>query len=284
MHRILREPLVHFALLGAVLFAAYRLVAPADRATSTVVISSDQIASIAAQLRGVHQRPPTAEELARAVDARVHDEILYREGVALGLDRDDPVIRNRVKQKMELLADDAATVEPSDADLQAYLVSHPELFALPATVSFEQIYFDPTRHGAALASDLTRARDRLRSGGSVSGDQTLLPRLMETARLDDVETSFGSAFEKAVQALPVATWSEPVRSTYGYHLVRVAARTDARMPSLADARDVVFREWTHQRTVEAKERLYRSLRARYSVVIAPLPDTRPQTARAGDAR
>ena len=282
--RILREPLLHFAVLGAALFGVYRFVAPTQSDTSTIVISTEQIASIAAQFRGTWQRPPSREELERLIEARVRDEVLYREGLAMGLDRDDPVVRNRVKQKMEVLSEDALTAEPTDAELQAYLDAHTDQFALPASVSFQQIYFDPARRSRGLDIDARRARAVLQAGGRVSGDQTLLPAHMERAYPPDIEAAFGAAFETSVRSLSVGTWSEPVRSTFGYHLVRVSARTDSRAPALADARDVVAREWLRAQNVAARERLFQSLRARYAVSIAPFPGTASLTANIGSPR
>jgi hypothetical protein len=282
--RILREPLLHFALLGGALFGVYRLVSPRPMDASAIVISSDQIVAIAEQFRGVWQRAPTRAELDRLIEARVRDEILYREGVALGLDRDDPVVRSRVKQKMEVLAEDALTAEPTAAELQAYLDAHPALFELPAAVSFDQVYFDPARRDSALESDMRYAREVLSAGGRVAGDPTMLPKRMEHAPPADVQATFGAAFEAAVRAAPAGTWSEPVRSSFGYHLVRVTERTAARAPTLADAHDAVLREWSRARAAEAQERLYRSLRSRYSVEIAPITEAVPLTASAKEPR
>jgi len=284
LNRVVREPLLHFALLGATLFGAYRLVSPVQIDTSRIVISSEQIASLAEQFRRAWQRPPSRDELDRLIEARVRDEVLYREGLALGLDRDDPVVRNRVKQKVEILSEDALTAEPTDTELQAFLDAHPEQFALPASVSFEQIYFDPARRGDTLDASLRRARETLQLGRPAGGDQTMLPAQMERAVPSQIEAAFGATFETVVRYLPVGTWSEPVGSSFGYHLVRVSAKTDSKVPTLADARDVVAREWLRAHTVEARERLYASLRARYSVVIAPIPETAPMTATAGSLR
>jgi hypothetical protein len=251
---------------------------------SAIVISSDQIVAIAEQFRGLWQRAPTRAELDRLIEARVRDEVLYREGVALGLDRDDPVVRSRIKQKMEVLAEDALTAEPTAAELQAYLDAHPAVFALPAAVSFDQVYFDPARRGSALESDMRHAREVLRAGGRVAGDPTMLPKRMEHAPPADVQATFGAAFETAVRAAPAGTWSEPVRSSFGYHLVRVTERTAARAPTLADAHEAVLREWSRERAAEAQERLYRTLRSRYSVEIAPITDAVPSTASAKEPR
>jgi hypothetical protein len=284
LNRLLREPLLHFAVLGAALFGVYRVVAPRGSDTSAIAISSDQIVSMAEQFRSVWQRPPTREELEQLIAARVHDEVLYREGLALGLERDDPVVRNRVRQKVEALAEDASTAVPTDAELQAYLDAHRQQFVRPAALSFEQVYFDPARREATLESDVGRAREALRAGRPAAGDPTLLPPQMERALPADIQAVFGAEFEAAARSLPAGPWSEPIRSSFGLHLVRVTARTESSAPMLGEARDAVLREWSRARSVEARERFYASLRERYSIEIAPIPKTAPLTARSEESK
>ena len=269
--RLIREPLLHFAVLGAALFAAYTLFRPASSDSSAIVVSGDRIAAIVARFRGTWQRPPSREELDALIDSYVREEVFYREGLALGLDRDDLVVRNRVKQKMEVLGEDAMAAEPSEADLQKYLDEHREVFAIPAALSFEQVYFDPDRHGDQLERDVRQSLAALRAGRDAVtfGDRTLLPPRMERALPPDIKGVFGDAFEKAVRDMPPGTWSGPMRSSFGYHLVRVIWKGEPVVPTLADAHDVVLREWTRAHTVDAREQLYRSLRKRYTVTIAP---------------
>ena len=185
IRRLLREPLLHFALLGAAIFGAYRLIAPPASDASEIVITADRIASITAQFSASHGgRPPYEEELRAAVDAYVRDEMLYREGLALGLDRDDPVVRNRIRQKADLLSEDALTSEPSDRDLEAYLAAHQAEFDIPGRVSFQQIYIDPGRHrGDDLTTIVTSIRQALTLGRQPGtlGDRTLLPATMTEA-------------------------------------------------------------------------------------------------------
>jgi hypothetical protein len=282
--RILREPLLHFALLGTALFLAYDRLAPARSDAAAIVVTGDTIVSIADRFHATWQRPPSRDELIALVDAHVRDEIFYREGLALGLDRDDPIVRSRVKQKMELLGDDALAAEPSAADLQAYLDAHRADFEIPAPLSFEQAYFDPDRRGERLASDMRVALAALGSGRAPAGDPTLLPARMDNALPPDIVETFGAAFDKSIQTLPVGTWSGPIKSSIGYHAVRVTWKGQATLPTLADAHDVVLREWTRTHTVDARERLYRSLRSRYTVSITPIPANLPISTLAGGGR
>ena len=199
IRRLLREPLLHFALLGAAIFGAYRLIAPPVSDASEIVITADRIASITAQFSASHGgRPPTRRSCA-AVDAYVRDEMLYREGLALGLDRDDPVVRNRIRQKADLLSEDALTSEPSDRDLEAYLAAHQAEFDIPGRVSFQQIYIDPGRHrGDDLTMVVTSVRQALTLGRQPGtlGDRTLLPATMTEALPHDIEAAFGNDFDR----------------------------------------------------------------------------------------
>lgn len=280
MRRWLREPLLHFVVLGAAIFAAYALVRPSRSDSSEIVVSAGRMAAIEAQFRGVWQRPPTEAELRALVDNYVREEVLYREGVARGFDLDDPVIRSRVRQKVEILAEDALSADPTDADLAAYLAQHREQFEIPAAVSFEQVFFDPARRGASLDRDMAGALAALRRGAKAAalGDRTMLPGRMDHALTPDVNSTFGREFSENLARVSVGAWQGPVRSTYGAHLVRVIERGTPTMPSLADARDVVAREWTRARTVEMRERFYQSLLSQYTVTIEPASDA---TARAG---
>jgi hypothetical protein len=269
IRRLLREPLLHFALLGAAIFVAYRLIAPPVSDASEIVITADRIASITAQIRVRHGgRPPAEDERRAAVDAYVRDEMLYREGLALGLDRDDPVVRNRIRQKAELLSEDALTSEPNDRDLEAYLAEHQAEFDIPGRVSFQQIYIDPGRHrGHDLTTAISGVRHALIVGAQPGtlGDRTLLPAAMTEALPPDVEAAFGSDFARQLAAIDGDGWEGPLKTAYGLHLVRITHRGAATRATLADARDMVTREWSRASTVKLKEQFYRMLASRYTV-------------------
>ena len=271
MARWLREPLLHFAVLGAALFAADAALKPRDSDAQQVIVSSGQVASLVAQFQGTWQRAPSEDERRALIETWVRDEVLYREGLALGLDRDDPVIRNRIKQKAEVLGEDALAAEPTDTELEAYLAAHRAQFEIPAETTFEQVYFDPAKRGASLDADVAKALAALRQGPSETdlGDRTMLPARLEHALPPDVAATFGAQFAKTLATVPLGAWQGPVRSTYGVHLVRIVQRGTAKTPSLAEARAVVTREWARTRAVAMRERLYQSLRQRYTVTIEP---------------
>ena len=268
MRRLLREPLVHFLALGALLFVLYGALNRGAPASSEIVVDRARVESLAAQFARVWQRPPTPEELRGLVDDFVREEVLYREGLALRLDRDDPVIRRRVGQKVAFLADAQAATEASDTELQAWLDAHRDDYRVEPRTSLRQLYFDPARRGARLDADVAAARAALARGvPGERGDTTLLPPALEAARTSELARVFGDRFAQAVAALPVGGWHGPVRSSYGVHLVEVRAREPARTPALAEVRPAVERDLLRARAEEAGEAFYRSLRERYTVRI-----------------
>jgi hypothetical protein len=269
IRRLIREPFLHFALLGGAIFAAYAAFAPVKPESSRIVITESQIVSIEAQFHNTWKRPPGRDELSALIENYVREEVLYREGIALGLDRDDAVIRGRVKQKVEVLSEDMLSTEPTEADLREYFVAHRELFEEPPASTFEQVYFDPGRHGSKLSSEISGALASLRAGKQTNslGDLTMLPPRMERALPRDIAAVFGDEFTAGIRNLKLGQWMGPVRSSFGLHLVRITKQRPARTPVFADVRDPLAREWSRARSVELKNAFYRNLRKRYSVEI-----------------
>ena len=213
---------------------------------------------------------PSDQELAGLVDAYVHDEILYREGLALGLDRDDALIKRRVRQKFEVIAEEQSARErPSDADLTAYITENEGRFLLPATVSFEQIFFDSAGIPADVERAVAAARVAVTRGADPSklGQASMLPGRVENAAQDLVARDFGREFAKQVETAPLGQWSGPIASSFGAHLVRVTARTPTALPELDGIRRIVAREWENERRVSARSDSYQKLRSHYTVVI-----------------
>lgn len=279
MRRWLREPLLHFLLLGAAIFGAFGLFGPDDARQSVIVVSQGEIEGQIEAFRRTWLRLPTQAELDGLIREHVRDEIYYREGLALGLDRDDTVIRRRLRQKLEFVAEAAGmAAEPADDELRAWLAAHPERYRTDPRVSFAQVYLSPDRRGATLARDSERLLADLRaSGGSIEpatlGDPTLLDHVVVDVPLREVAARFGEAFAERIAGLPVGGWQGPVESSYGTHLVYLRERIDGRVPPLEEAYDAIRRDWLEDRRVAANEAFYRSLLKRYDVIVARTPVT-----------
>lgn len=267
--RILKEPLLHFAVLGIGLFALYRLVSGgAASDPDEIVVDSLRIAALAEEFERAWRRPPTATEIDGLVESYVRDEVLYREGLALGLDRDDPVIRNRVRLKMEVLSDGAEGVV-SDADLQAWFDGNADRYATPARYDVRQVYFDPARHGAGYEAHVASVLHGLEREPEIDpgtlGDQTLLPVVLSDVTATDVASQFGDELAAQLHLAPGGRWFGPVSSSYGAHLLRVDLREPPKAAVLADVREVVERDVRYARAQAARDSLYALLRERYTI-------------------
>lgn len=274
MKAFLREPIVHFFVAGTAFFALHAVFAGDRQSPDRIVVSEERVESLAGTFERTWMRRPTPSELRGLVDDFVTDEVFYREALALGLDRDDVVVRRRMRQKLEFLNDDLSDRAPGDEELREFLERHPERFALPERVSFEQVLVSPERHGAAAPGRAEALLVRLRADSgpvpTAAGDPTLLPRSLSNATPRDVAASFGPALAERLASLPVGMWSGPIASTFGLHLVRVTAREPGRLPALAEVRADAEREWSAEQREAARLRLSRELRSRYRVVLPPL--------------
>jgi hypothetical protein len=274
MKRILKEPLVHFLVLGALLFAGYGLLnrngAPAP---GRIVVSQGQLVSMREAFIRTWQRPPTHEEWEGLIRDRVREEVYCREAMALGLDKDDTVIRRRLRQKMEFVSDDiVAQVQPTDDELNAYLQAHPDRFRVEQQFTFRQLYLNPEKHGANLAREAAQLLAKLNQAGgdgglATLGDPFLLDHSFTAAPSSEIAKQFGQEFAAKLGGLQPGQWQGPVESGFGVHLVCITERKEGRLPELAQVRDTVRREWDNARRQEANENFYQGLLRRYTVTI-----------------
>ena len=266
LFRLAREPLLHFLAIGVVLFCILGRGAPAP-AGGEILVSKDDIARIAAGFASTWQRPPSGDELKGAVADYVREEILYRAGTELGLDKDDTIVRRRVGQKMEFFIEGAVDA-PTESELQRFLSEHPDKFRGDARIAFRQIFVsskrkDAEQEAAALLPKLVSAGPNAPS----QGDATLLPETFELTPVPDIASQFGADFANAVSTAKPGAWSGPIKSGYGYHLVLVTQREPERLPELDDVRPAVQREWYAQAVKAAVDAKYDELRSRYVVRI-----------------
>lgn len=274
MHRFFREPLVHFALIAGVVLTGYQVLAPVPAATpERIAISRPKVDQLVANFQRAWQRTPSDTELAGLVDELALDEMFYREAVALGLDKEDDVIRRRLRTKLEILIQsEVDSRAASDTELEAFLKAHPEKFGIEPGIALQHVFFDPAQRGARTQPDAETALAELLKRPDANPDQFGDPMLLIPP---DVPMSFGPALDqmfggdlpaKALQ-YPVGIWAGPVASAFGIHLVRVISRESGRLPPLADVRQAVTREWRYAQRQTAEASVKERLRKRYSVAI-----------------
>jgi hypothetical protein len=273
MH-ILHEPLVHFLLLGAVVFGVFALVGERDRAqTGQIVVTPGHIEHLTVSFTRTWQRPPTASELAGLIEDYIREEVLYREAVAMGLDRDDTIVRRRLRQKLEFLTEEAAeTASPSDAELQAFLHEHADAFRVEPRLAFRHVYLSRERRGDTIDATARELLAQLATSAAATdtaalGDPFLLPHAFVLLSRHEITRLFGDAFATQMQHLEPGRWTGPIESAYGLHLVFIHERTDGRLPALDEIRQAVQREWLTACRKELNEQFYQRLRSRYTVVV-----------------
>ncbi len=215
MRNILREPLLHFLLIGAGLFVIYGMAneTDTDDADRKLVVSAGRIEQLVTVFQKTWQRPPTREELQGLINDFLLEEVYYRQAVAMGIDRDDTIIRRRLRQKLEFLTDDtAALVEATDEELAAYLAANQDKFRESTTYTFRQVYFNPEKHGDDPEGYVEKQLGVLRSETARAGDVSLLPESLDQASCREVDGNFGAGFSGKLDELTPGDWQGPIRS------------------------------------------------------------------------
>lgn len=282
--KIIKDPLLHFLVLGAGLFFVYSAIDKSDDAAiQRIVVDQDRALRLAEQFRRTWMRPPTHQELENMAQEFVKEEILYREALALGLDQDDLVIRRRLRQKMEFISSDLVEPKaPSETELQAYFDANRDKFRLPDRYSLQQVYLDPNKTSSDVLGTAEELLRRLKSNPELPpdrtsiGDFTLLPYQVDALTGPEVANIFGQAFAKYISYAPVGRWSGPYESSFGVHLIRILNREPGKRPAMADIRRVIEREWYAEHRKAANVAYYQELRSRYDIEIR-LPDPANKT-------
>jgi peptidyl-prolyl cis-trans isomerase C len=274
--KIFKEPLLHFLLLGGVIFGihAWRQQGAKDESVADgrrIEVSAATITRLKEGWARQFQRTPDADDLRGLVEAHIKEEVLCREALAMGLDRDDTIVRRRMAQKMEFLTQDISTaVAPDEASLAKFFAENAERYAKPAQVSFRHVYFSKEKRGAKLEADASEALRALAQPGvsdEAFGDAFLQGFEFNDQGEQDLSSIFGREFAVSVMKAPTASWSGPITSSYGVHLVRVNRRGEPQPVELAVVREAVVRDFLDERRRVANDEVLARMRQNYEVVI-----------------
>ncbi len=264
---------MHFLLIGAALFCVFDQVGDPVEVDNRIIISQADLDILANDWLRRTGRPPSPQQVEQQLRQYIREQVLSREAVNLGLDRDDVIIRRRLAQKMQYLFDDLGQVpDPTDADLNVFMSNHIERFTLPATLSFGHIFLDPDSRGEVTLDQALQLLSRLQESSpaidtSELGDPTLLPLQFGNQTRLQISNLFGDEFAGQVYSLPVNRWSGPVASGYGLHLVFVHSRTAARVQPLAEVRQSVIRQWQTAKQQELNDLFYQGIQQRYEIIL-----------------
>jgi hypothetical protein len=280
--KFLREPLVHFIFVGAVIYLLYGVfIEPVTEDTDkTIVVSTGEIEWMNTAWQKRWNRLPTAEELDGLIQQYIKETVYYREALTMGLNKHDQIIRRRLAQKLEFLAKDlVALTPPSEEELRAYFISHRKYYSESTRYSFIQVYIDPDIHGDATLDHAEKIKTALiAKGGSIDnaaelGDGFMLQSYYPEKDQAAIQKLFGGDFSESLLELTAGQWHGPVLSGYGVHLVYLHSVIEPEVTDFAEVRDSVTRDWETEKGIELNEKFYDSLREQYSIIIEqPLDD------------
>jgi len=267
--------------LGALLFAAYGAfgggaarVAPSRQ----IALTLDDLRQLQIGFAAQWQRPPTEPEMLALIENRIKQEILYREALEMGLDKDDEIVKRRMAQKMEFLAEDvSASHEPTTEELRDWFAKHPAMFTQPARVSFRTIYFSPDHRGPHAKEDAEKALPKLAGktaaweGAAAMGDRFMLPDYAADRTPDQVAKDFGPPFARALFAQKTGAWTGPIESGYGWHLVYLDSLIPEQASAFEEVEPEVKTAWLAARKAEAWDKAYKTMRAKYELLLPGPP-------------
>lgn len=280
MKRFLREPLVHFLLIGAVLFGVYSFTQagrPASASSKEIQLTVDELSQLALLFQSQWRREPTPEEFSRLVENKVQNEVLYREALAMGLDREDEIVKRRMAQKMRFLAEDvAAAREPTTAELRTWYEKNSASFAQPPRLSFRHLYFSPDRRGPRARDDAAKALAALAGqpedakAASSLADPFMFQEYYRDRAPEYLAKEFGPQFALAVAKLEAGSWQGPIESGFGWHLLFVDTVIPGRVPAFEEIEPDVKSAWLAEQKAKAWEKAYQEIRAEYRVLLPAL--------------
>ena len=301
MTRLYKEPLIHFLVLSGALFILFNLLGgdeeiPPDGSqpqegmaprliSKQIIVSSGRIESLIAQFTKTWQRAPTAQEQQGLIDEFVREEVMYRQALKLELDRDDPMVRRRMRQKLEFFTEDILTLaKPTDEALAAYLEANPDPYRQDSKFTFKQVYLNTQNRAETIEADVSSLLAELRAAGASAdireaGDRLMLEQEFQATSQFEIERLFGQEFAKGLPSVETGSWQGPVRSGFGVHLVFISERIDGRLPPLSEVREAVARDWSNAKREESNEAIYDNWRAEYEVSIEEASTPKEDTER-----
>ena len=277
--KLLREPLVHFVFIGAVIYALFGLFAEpvVEETDKTIVVTAGEIEWMRASWQKRWNRPPTAQEFDGLIQQYIKETVLYREALTMGLNKHDMFIRRRLAQKLEFLAKDlVALTPPAEEELQAYFEAHQDRYQQPVLYTFTQVFFDPDKRGDATLDDAETVKARLIAQGDAIedpgalGDGLMLQNYYPQKDRAEIQRNLGSGFTDTLVTLVPGQWHGPVLSGFGVHLVYVNSITEPPPPVFTEVRERVLADWSLDRGEELNDKFYTNLREQYSIVIEEL--------------
>lgn len=254
-----------FFLLGFALFLLYTLiVAQIDRSERRITITPIQVELLTEAFAKTWNRPPTDEEIEGQIEYFIRDEVFFKEAITMGLDKSDLVVKRRMRQLIELMMDNVTSVYPSESQLNTYLSDNPDKFRQDPVISFQHIYFAENGREAAM-TQLYNINNNLPVDENSFGNLSLLPSSFSNEQYFRIKRSFGEKFAESVFKLDSIKWQGPIKSAYGWHLVKVTHINPGYVPELSEIWDLVEREWSVEEKKMKKDQQYQKIKEKYII-------------------
>jgi hypothetical protein len=265
-------------LLGLSLFGLFEIIngGSEEDGKEKIVVTDGQTTSMILNFEKVRQRSPSSHELNGLIQGYVREEVLYRQALAMGLDQNDPIVRRRMSQKMDYLAQDLASMEePADQDLQAFLDENRDSYRQPDRYTFQQVYFSANKRGEATHGDAQAVLRQLKIHEieiENLGDSLMVSNGFVQETENEIKRILGEHFFESMAKLSIGSWQGPIDSAFGMHLVRIDEFIVGEFPALQEVRRQVLRDWSAQKRDQVSEELYRTLRQQYLVILPQYQD------------
>ena len=277
MQQWLREPLLHFLLIGfalCIVSGAFNPQTSQRYQADRIELTEDDLRQVIVAWTAQWQRPPTPEQMRDLLENKIHEEILYREALALGLDKGDTIVKRRLAQKMDFLSEDVSGLrEPPVADLKAWYAKNSERFVLPGRISFRHIYFSVDQRGQRARDVAVQTLQKLNGAAADSplaaraGDPFMFQDYYADRSPEQIANIFGSKFAQALFQLKSGAWSGPVESGLGWHLLFIESVTPLRVPAFEEVEEDVKAQWIADQREAAKRKAFEAMRARYEIIL-----------------
>jgi peptidyl-prolyl cis-trans isomerase C len=281
--RWLREPLLQFLLIGLVLFAGYAILQKRSGgvpSSKKIDLTPDDLRQIDIYFESQWHRTPTPQEFTSLVENKVREEVLYREALVMGLDKDDTIVKRRMAQKMQFLAEDVANShEPTTAELKAWYEKNGQRFALPSRAAFRHLYFSPDRRGQKAHDDAANALTKIAGkpadskAAAALADPFMFQDYYGDSSEEQLAKDFGLQFATALFQLKPGSWQGPIESGYGWHLLFIDSITPGRIPAFEEVEPDVKTAWLGDQRDQAWRKAYETMRAKYTVSLPAAPES-----------
>ena len=270
-NKFLHEPLLHFFLAGGLIFLLYSLIGPDGASDNEIVVDNAVMERLKATWQGRTKREPRPDELDGLLADYLFEELFYREARSLGLEHGDPIIRRRLVQKMTLLTETAAQqAQPTEAELMEWYNAHPDLYRMEPRLGFKHIYFSHDRRDGTAEEDASALLPRLKGLDEHAaqpglGDAFMLPHEFPDVGRSQLGKLFGEDFAVMLFTLKPGSWQGPVPSGYGYHLVYLFDKQDARPIPFSESKTRVLQDRQRDKNEQATKDLLAELKSRYEI-------------------